>query len=167
MHNIYASNALTGDDILSIGGNNLKQNKLIIEILRSYPPKGSSEYQYVKSDAARGSEHIFIFGDGVVFSERWVRKEKAADLAMLGFEIDDSWQNERKSYFRRIKYQLPSTKLTDLLAILGSYSGQLLPGESVADYTYQSEVRVIYDGQEGRLFETVGSRIENKTIWSL
>jgi len=162
VHNIYASNALMGDDLLSITKNDLNKNNLIIYVRRGYPSEKDWEYNYIKADLGRGGENIWIFGDGEVLSLRGIGSRRAEKLEALGFKIDATWRNTKTGFSRRAIYHLSSDQLMELLALLGSYKGELLPGERVADHLFSCEIRIIYGDREGWLYETVGLGIENE-----
>lgn len=163
-----AQNALEGAELKNFTAQDLKNKSITIVLHRSFPPRSSWASRNLEGYYSYGNESVYIFGDGVAFSERSITDEEVDNYVSSNFALDKTWINKKEwgqeynGYFRRAKYNLTPDEVLHLIHLLGDYEGEMLPGDSIAEYNYNSEVRIIVDNREGRLFELTGSLIEDR-----
>jgi hypothetical protein len=162
---IDTNSVLTGEDIQAILANNLSLKNLIIEFRRDYPMRIYKDYMVPLNDLSSSFEEVFIFGDGEVFSHRAYSHKAMENLRIAGYEFDASWEfygSGNGGRVRSVKYCLNSDQIRELLSILGTHEGEFLPGEGIMDHRFIEQIRILYNGKEGRLFEVVSALIGSK-----
>jgi hypothetical protein len=132
-------------ELENIKGDSLIKGKLVIEISRSFPGEVDSS-GIPKYDGSIAGEHIFIFGDGEVFSKRDCYEKWLDQYFPEGFHLDETWKTYNEPniiYSRECKYSINENQIKELLNQLGKKEGELLPGETVAGFCIYGMIRII------------------------
>ena len=149
--------ALSSDDV--INGN------VIIELYRAYPGIVNDITNLPKYELPLASEYIFIFGEGIVYSDRGAVKNMEGYIIPSGVDLDSSWSTnlDCSTYMRYCKYDISDDLIGELLKIISENEGELLPGKTIRGYAYQAKLRITYNGREGKLIETTELGIEDES----
>ena len=156
---------IKGPDLLVIDPETYFDINLVIEIVKTYPMTIDPETGVGEGFTVAAAEHIFIFGDGSVYSRRWCFEGWIDDYYHKDYIIDDSWTIPTYGsiiYTRNSKYYLTADQIRELLGIIATYEDELVEGESILGHMHVAKIRIRYDGMEGILMESVYSGIENQ-----
>ena len=153
---------LTGENIKAIVDDSLPRGKLVVQVNRNYPKKVDPVYGFTLDELYESYEQVFIFADGEVFSKRDYTPTGAQKLVSKGYKFDETFTpmgRSEKMRARFARFSLSDDHLDEMLLILGSIEGELLPGEFIWGHKFYAEIRITYNGREGRLLEPIAARI--------
>ena len=156
--------ALTGADIGSITISDLNNSEMIIEVFARYPADVDPPGEETMIGTIVVGDNIVIFGDGIVYSERWCHKTWIDIYFTADLPMDDTWylENGSQCYIRICQYKFSKEDISELIAALATHEGQLLPGKGIWNNAVYADLRVIYNDREGHLHEVLGRSVGNQ-----